>query len=156
MRINWMVKKKLIDQILIGAIMGLSIGICGCDEEESIPKDAIPFEQMEEILLEFHIAEAIAGKKGGAMIQRHIMREDLHVEVLEKFGLDKETFFRSYEYYLLSPSVLDSLYGNIVDSLDLKSKGQDPKQETKQDSTPEMPKKSRTGGALLSESDSEE
>ncbi len=96
--------------------------LLGCEGgEREVPEDKIRPERMEEILLDFHVAEAISGKGGGPVSRRSMLREDLQIEILERYGLDKETFFDSYQYYLEHPVLLDSIYSRLIRTLEERS-----------------------------------
>jgi hypothetical protein len=99
----------------------------------AMPEDTIDEATMLNILLEFHQAEAIAGKKGGLAVQREMLRKDLQEEILGQYGLDKETFYQSYKYYMEHPVVLDSIYSNIIQILEEKTTGEKDTEDSSDD-----------------------
>lgn len=85
--------------------------------QQSQEREIIPRKVMEEVLLEYHLADAIVDSKGGALVQRKILREELMDELLDKEGFNRDLFYRSYQYYLVRPVEFDSIYSNILERL---------------------------------------
>ncbi|MEM7370707.1 MAG: DUF4296 domain-containing protein [Bacteroidota bacterium] len=74
-------------------------------------------EKMTTVLLEYHLADAIVDNKGGPLVQRNIHREEIMDEILDKEGVNREIFYKSYQYYLIMPAQFDSIYVDILDRL---------------------------------------
>ncbi|MEO0472611.1 MAG: DUF4296 domain-containing protein, partial [Bacteroidota bacterium] len=87
-------------------------------QENTIPDDLIGRDQMKTILLELHLADAVAERDENQPARRTVMREAMYDAVMKRFQLDRETFMRSYEYYLHQESVeMDEIYREITDTL---------------------------------------
>ncbi|MCI4671466.1 MAG: DUF4296 domain-containing protein [Bacteroidia bacterium] len=99
----------------------MSLSTLACNpENKSAEEKALPEELMRDILIDFHVAEAIAGRRGGLSVYREMFRKDLTKDILEKYDVSKETFFESYEYYMEHPSKMDSIYVQIIKILEEK------------------------------------
>lgn len=89
----------------------------GCASDNEPPEDLISTTEMQNLLIELHQAEGIVEMRGGPLVKRKVLRDEMYDDVLGKYGLDRVRFFESYQYYLANPIVLDSMYSQIVDSL---------------------------------------
>ena len=129
--------------IVFGGLLSLLIFLSCTGDGEISSKDVMSEEKMKSILLDFHVAEAIAGKKEGVHERKEVLREELHQEILEQYGETKETFYQSYQYYLQHPAALDSIYTSIIQILEEKSEKKEPKkfEPPKEDSIPFMKKR---------------
>lgn len=93
--------------------------LLSCKRQEK--KQILSEEEMKKILMDMHISEAIAGRRGGLSVHRDMLRNDLMEDILEKYGISKETFFTSYQYYMEHPVELDSIYVQIIKVFEEKS-----------------------------------
>ena len=94
----------------------LWIFLLGCQEETFQP---LPYATVKEVLREFHFADAAAERFEGKQKPRNLLRSELYDQILDRFQLDRETFYQSYYYYLTDSYLLDSMYTQLIDSLDL-------------------------------------
>jgi hypothetical protein len=85
------------------------------------PKDLLSQETMVSIILEAHLKEAMVLETG---IQydsaRKLFKSVYEPEILEKYGVDDSTYFKSYQYYISDPSNIQKIYGRVVDSLNIR------------------------------------
>ena len=82
-----------------------------------IPENLISQEKMAEILVEFHLSEAITDSHIREFEQKKLLKDDLFDEILKKNNLDREPFFDSYSYYIDHPTKMDSIYKNVIENL---------------------------------------
>lgn len=73
---------------------------------------------MQAVLTDIHLADAWVEKGGGTLMERTMLREGVYDEVLARYDLDRETFYRSYRYYLEEAVTLDSIYVRMVRDLE--------------------------------------
>ncbi|MEM7658589.1 MAG: DUF4296 domain-containing protein [Bacteroidota bacterium] len=99
-------------------ILGILVllGLLSCAEEAQ--PQLISMEGMKDILIDIHLADAMADQNGGPLLHRKIKREDLYANIFEKYGVEKETFWQTYEYYLKHPVGLDSIYTHVLKDLE--------------------------------------
>ena len=83
----------------------------------TVEAPALSKEEMGLILTDIHLADAMADQDGGALIHRKIQREELFSNIFEKYAVDREVFWQSYEYYLIYPEELDSIYSLVLNDL---------------------------------------
>ncbi|MCS6819109.1 MAG: DUF4296 domain-containing protein [Chitinophagales bacterium] len=81
---------------------------------EKIPEHIIPYSKMQNILLDIHLADAIASREA---ISEDVQKRNtlsLYHSIFEKHQISSKQFQESFNYYLLHPQLLDSMYVNIV------------------------------------------
>jgi hypothetical protein len=93
-----------------------SILLFACNSDNK-PDDALSVDEMIMILKEFHLGEGSISQLRLSGDQRTEMREGLYDKLLEKYSIERETFYSSYEYYLTQPTVMDTIYTRIIDQL---------------------------------------
>lgn len=89
-----------------------------CEEKTFEP---ISYDTVKEVIMEFHFADATAERFEGKQKPRNVLRSELYDQVLDRFDLDRQQFFDSYYYYLQETYLLDSMYRQMIDSLDVVS-----------------------------------
>jgi hypothetical protein len=73
---------------------------------------------MRDVLVDMHLADAVVEVAGGTMNQRDALRDSYTGEILEQRGLDRETFLRSYQYYVRRPEEMNRIYEQVIAALD--------------------------------------
>lgn len=81
-------------------------------------------ELMVNVLSELHIADAYTERNTNPINYRNNLREDLYLEVLEKYQLDEATFRFTYDYYTSHPYEMDSLYLKVIENLETQLQGE--------------------------------
>lgn len=82
------------------------------------PSQFIQPDDMEDILVEYHLARAIAQREGGTYEETNY-REALYIEsVLKKYGYTKEQFDSSLMYYYKRADRFDDIYRSVADRLE--------------------------------------
>lgn len=90
------------------------LGACQTTEQPIL----LSMDAMQSLLVDIHLADAMADQNGGPLLHRKIKREDLYSNVFEKHEVEKETFWQTYEYYLKHPIMLDSIYVGVLKDLE--------------------------------------
>lgn len=132
---------KRFTPILLFLLLAMTT-LFSCEEEEPV---LLPKSLMVEVLSELHIADAYTERNSNPIIYRNNLREDLYLEVLDKFQLDEVTFRETYDYYTRHPYQMDTLYQEVIENLEnqmhgekeLKSQTPPPRRRTKEESNPE-------------------
>lgn len=88
----------------------------GCGDPK--PDNLLSEEEVQEILSQLHMADAISDTRKKHILERKTFRNDIYDQILERYGLTRETFYESYEYYLEHPVQMDSIYQRIVRDFD--------------------------------------
>jgi hypothetical protein len=96
--------------------------LIGCtnkiDEDKPVPADLIPKEQMVDIFVDLKIMDAILASKQRKKDQdQHLTKYYLHNSIMEKYGITRDRFERSVEYYQRDLKVLDEIYEEAITKL---------------------------------------
>ncbi len=113
-------KRRQLSLLAMG-FLGLLVALQACQEAEP---DLLPQELMREVLVELHVADAYTETQSSPVTYRNALREDLYLEILEKFELEEETFRHTYEYYTSHPNLMDSLYQEVIIQLEQQLEGE--------------------------------
>ena len=102
----------------------LAFSLFGCSEKLEKPaKPAVFLEQkqMEELLVEIHISDAIAQEKahGNLDLEKNLSEQGLN-QILQNHHLKKQAFDSLYSYYIKQPDLMNTMYQNII--IDLSKK----------------------------------
>ncbi len=92
-----------------------------CQEEEV---ELLPEELMVNVLSELHVADAYTERNSNPINYRNNLREELYLEVLDKFNLDEATFRYTYDYYTSHPYEMDTLYLMVIEKLETQLQGE--------------------------------
>ncbi|MEL6843553.1 MAG: DUF4296 domain-containing protein [Bacteroidota bacterium] len=100
--------------MFIGILCSFLLFACQDDQGEYLEPGL-----MQEILKEIHYADAATERFEAKVMPRNALREDMYDQILERYQLSREDFFRSYQYYVAETFLLDSLYADMIDSFDV-------------------------------------
>ena len=111
-------------------ILVILIIVLGCTSEikesKSPPSDLIPKEQMVDICVDLRLMDAIlAAKQRKKDPDQNVNIYYLHNSILEKYGITRERFERSLEYYQLDLKVLDEIYEEAITKLSMMKSEED-------------------------------
>ncbi len=99
------------------SILFLAIWMMNCTNNKGI----LPQKKMTQVLLELHLAEALAQHLPKDSLQKDIKNQDsLAIFTKEIFTHNKVTekeFLQSMEWYKSKPELLDSMYQNILSEI---------------------------------------
>ncbi len=95
------------------------LALLGCNEQDNVsrPDGLVPESKMAQILADVHVMESL--------IEAHVNYPDTaamvynreHKLILEKYDVDSEDFYKSYEYYSDNLPAMDKLYEAVLDTL---------------------------------------
>ena len=105
---------------LVLGIVFLLIGMLqftGC--KPSTPSEFISAGDMENILYDYHLADAMAGQAKGNYDENLVAYRSL---VLEKYGVSKEKFDTSMVYYMRHTDELQTIYSHIAERMQNEAK----------------------------------
>lgn len=96
--------------------------LLGCthkiNENKPKPADLIPKEQMVDIFVDLKIMDAILASKQRKKEQdQQFTKYYLHNSIMEKYGITRDRFERSVEYYQRDLKVLDEIYEEAITKL---------------------------------------
>ena len=97
----------------------ITLLVFACVQPEKPPANLITKEQMINILVDIHIAEAMVDEAHLSKDSSIVIFKDL--AIFEKYGIEKENFDESYNYYLRNINMLDDIYTAVVDSLSVRN-----------------------------------
>jgi hypothetical protein len=88
------------------------------EEDKPVPNDLIPKEKMVDIYVDLKLMDAILATKQRKKDQdQHFSKYYLHNSVMEKYGITRDQFERSVEYYQRNLKVLDEIYEESITKL---------------------------------------
>lgn len=95
----------------------LVLSVLSCKTEEEIPLDKLSMEQMIDLHIEFHLAEARVRElrvpiDSGMMLYRYIKQD-----ILAQRNLNDSIYEDSYQWYLEHPIYFQQVYEQVIDSL---------------------------------------
>ena len=91
------------------------ISACGDGRELEIPEDVIPRDTMASALLDMHLIE---GAKVGQKIMGDTLKATHYYEKMyHKYGISKEQFDRSFQFYSEHPEVMNNMYKEVIERL---------------------------------------
>lgn len=110
-RFVFLTKKRL-----MVALCFLLIGINSCKEEpkEKIPTNLISTDTMVLIITDFHLIESSLGIRIFEDKKMMNTRNILKSKIYKDYGVTKENFFESYNYYTQKNEIIDSIYANVL------------------------------------------
>lgn len=84
-------------------------------------KDIIPQKKMTQVLLELHLAEALAQHLPKDSLEHEIKNSDtlalFSKKIFSKNNVTEKAFLKSMDYYKSKPEMLDSMYQNILSEI---------------------------------------
>ncbi len=98
-------------------ILLLLTTLAACNEAAQKPSGMLPDEEMVEVLVALHLAEARADL---LLIPRDSITpllEARYAEIFAEKNIDSAAFNRSFAYYERNPEQMDSLYQKVIDNL---------------------------------------
>jgi hypothetical protein len=90
---------------------------CKEKKEEKIPNYIIGKDTMVQILTEMHLLESSLGirifEEKKIVDTRNIVKSKIY----EQYGVSKERFFKSYNYYTKNSTAMDTIYTDIISEI---------------------------------------
>ena len=98
----------------------VSFTSCKEKKQELRPTYVIAKDTMVQILAEVHLLESSIGirifEEKKIVYTRNIVKSKIY----KKYGVSKERFFKSYNYYTQRPAVIDSIYIDVISEISKK------------------------------------
>lgn len=92
---------------------------CSCSESSKNVSHVIPRDSLINIIVDMHIADAVLLNPLVQSKISDVSSNQLYHSVLEKYGITKSRFIESMKYYAENPLVLDSIYYNVIEKLNI-------------------------------------
>ncbi|GAB4448161.1 MAG: hypothetical protein Fur0028_03190 [Bacteroidales bacterium] len=93
-------------------------------KQKEIPSEIIQQDSLVNIIVDIHLADAILLNPLTQSKISDISSNRLYKTVLDKYGISRERFNKSIDFYAETPAVLDSIYDKVIEQLSLiESKG---------------------------------
>ncbi|MDX5345969.1 MAG: DUF4296 domain-containing protein [Hymenobacteraceae bacterium] len=92
---------------------------CKSEKEDTKPENLLSADQMTNILIDVHIAEALTEIHVPLYDSAQVMYERQEKQILKKHQVSEPQFRTSYDYYLKQEEVLDKIYERVIDSLSM-------------------------------------
>ena len=101
-----------------------ALSLFSCSQYLDKPKKPEVFleqKEMEKLLVEIHISDAIAQEKahGNLDLEKNLAEQGLS-QILQNHHMKKAAFDSLYKYYLKQPDVMNAMYQNIITDLSRK------------------------------------
>lgn len=99
---------------LVGCILCMLLVACNSDSK---PSDILSQEELVPVLTDLEIAYAGVDQTVKDPKERKDKYEEMNSLVLKKHNMEKETFFSSYQWYESQPEILDTIFKQVIISL---------------------------------------
>ncbi|MFN8323776.1 MAG: DUF4296 domain-containing protein [Chitinophagales bacterium] len=86
-------------------------------ELPSVPKDIIPMEQMKPILMDMHMADAVAETKAQNGASEGALTAQYTEQILKLHHVSREEFTKSYHFYEVNPILMNKMYEEILNEM---------------------------------------
>lgn len=113
MQTHSMVRKVLATALPLMVV--LLLAACG----DGVPSGVLSQEEMVPVLRDLHIAYAGVDLTTPDAKLREGKYAELNHVVLDKYHLDEKVFYESYEYYQHNPTLMDTIYNEVINALNL-------------------------------------
>jgi len=111
------------NRIIVLFFLLIIVNSCKHDSNKP-PVGIIPKDSMVSIIADLHLADAVLLNANVQSKISDISSNRLYKTVLDKYGITRERFNRSIDFYAENPVVLDSMYDKVIEKLSLiESKG---------------------------------
>lgn len=108
----------------ISSLLFISTLLVGCSEGREKPKPPkvlLEQKEMEKILIEIHLSDAIAQEKsnGNLDMEKNLTEQGMK-QILQNYRLSKKDFDSLYAFYIQQPELMNIMYQNIIADLSKK------------------------------------
>ncbi len=112
--------------LLLAAVFAFALAGCTAklNKEAEPPADLIPRDTMVSIFVDLRLMDAVLNyeQRQGSR-ELHEMKYQFHNSILEKYGITREQFEQSFDYYENDMEELDGIYADAITRLSkMKSK----------------------------------
>lgn len=92
--------------------------LCSCKQEfVDVPKDIMPMGKMKTVLMEIHIADALAETKAQAGEDEKTLTRKYHEQIYKNHAITHAEFMTSYKFYEANPKLMNKMYDEILNDL---------------------------------------
>lgn len=99
-------------------LIALTIGSCKKNKKpEKIPSAIVGRDTMVQILAELHLLESSLGIRIFEERKMLNTRNTVKLKIYENYGITKQRFFNSYDYYAFKAEVIDTLFTDVISEL---------------------------------------
>lgn len=100
-------------------ILVFFITICSCKEKikEVPPSNLIARDTMVKLIAEMHLLESSFGIKIFDEKKITTSRNAIKSKIYKDYGISKERFFESYNYYVQQSQTIDSIYTDVISEI---------------------------------------
>ena len=101
------------------ALCLLLIGLISCKEKkvEKIPSNILGKDTMVQILTEMHLIESSLGIRIFEDKKIIHTRNVIKAKVYQQYGVSKDRFFNSYNYYSQNSAAIDTIYADVISEI---------------------------------------
>lgn len=98
-------------------IFAMIVAVAACNQPTELPKGLLPEEQMVQVLVELHLAEARVELIQIPQDSIRPLLKQRYSEIFTQLEIDTAKFNSTFEYYEKHPKKMDLLYEKVVDNL---------------------------------------
>ena len=92
--------------------------VMACKEKSvPVPEEVIQKDKMKTILIDIHVADAVAETKAQAGMNEKLLTEEYHQQIFKNHQVTQQLFVESMKFYESNPKLLDEMYAGIQDEL---------------------------------------
>jgi len=102
--------------------LSLALFISSCSLFSNKPKDLIDEEELVNVLVDIHIADAVVSIKGYRVIQDSLTISLFYDDIMKKHNISRKQFDETIKYYSENVSKYDRIYEQILEILSKKQK----------------------------------
>jgi hypothetical protein len=89
--------------------------VCACkDKFPVIPKGVIGVEKMKAIMVDMHVADAVAETKAQMGGDERTLTQSYHAQIFKNHDVTREDFLKSFKFYESEPVLLNRMYDEIL------------------------------------------
>ena len=80
----------------------------------NVPSDVIPIDKMKMVLVEMHIADAVAQNKAQGGVNEKQLTREYYATIYKNQGVKEQDFVKSYHFYEQTPALFNKLYEDVL------------------------------------------
>ena len=99
--------------------MTVMVAFCACSspEDKKVPEGIIPPEKIGDVLADVFLAESYVQHLHLSADSQKVLAQKYYEQVAYRHGMKVETLYKSMDYYLKHPRLLEDKLRNSIDSL---------------------------------------
>lgn len=105
-------------------ILLLLIFMAACKQElPTVPKDVIAMKDMQVILADMHIVDAMAETKAQLGMNEKMLTNEYYEQIFKNHHTTRVEFLKSYKFYESNPALLNKMYDDILADISKREEG---------------------------------